>query len=163
MQNILINKFHEYIRENNPDLLLELEKDSKVTEYLSEKIDSVSALLNQLDKGQPAYIIEDACMDVLTQDLRPSKYNYICNLLEEEFGDTYPKLIDTGLLKFEAFNLVNHCQSVFEDLKFSEETEDNQFLRYAIIGVISEYLERNVTSENETVNNGLQQSTETEG
>lgn len=162
MQDILINKLHEYIRENNPDLLLQLEEDGKVTEYLSNKVSTVNALLNQLNKEQPAYIIEEACMDVLTEDLRPSKYNYICIILEEEFGDTYQQLIDNGLLQFEAVNLVNHCQSVFEDLKFSEETQDNQFLRYAIIGVISEYQERNVTGENETVNNELQQSTKTE-
>ena len=162
MQDILINKLHEYIRENNPDLLLQLEEDGKVTEYLSNKVSTVNALLNQLNKEQPAYIIEEACMDVLTEDLRPSKYNYICIILEEEFGDTYQQLIDNGLLQFEAVNLVNYCQSVFEDLKFSEETQDNQFLRYAIIGVISEYQERNVTGENETVNNELQQSTKTE-
>jgi hypothetical protein len=163
MRETLINKLHEYIRENNPDILFQLEKDSKVSQYLSEKLSTVSSLINLSDKGQPAYIIEDACMDVLTQDLRPSKYNYICNILDEEFGDTFQQLIDNGLLQFEAVNLVNHCQSIFEDLQFSEENEGNQFLRYAIIGTISEYRERNVTSEKENVSNELQQSTETEG
>ncbi len=156
MLEALINKLHEYIRENNPDLLLRLEEDDKVTKYLSNKVSTVKALLNQLNKDQPAYIIEDACMDVLTEDLRPSKYNYICNILDEEFGDTYQQLIDNGLLQFEAVNLVNHCQSIFEDLKFSEETEDNQFLRYAIIGAISEYQKKNVTSENENLPIGRQ-------
>jgi len=73
MQQALITKLHEYIRENNPDLLLQLEEDGKVTEYLSDKISTVSALIKQTDTGEPAYIIEDACMDVLTHDLRPSK------------------------------------------------------------------------------------------
>ena len=32
MQQTLMNKLHEYIRENNPDLLFQLEEDKKVTE-----------------------------------------------------------------------------------------------------------------------------------
>lgn len=77
MQQTLMNKLHEYIRENNPDLLFQLEEDGKVTEYLSDKISTVSSLIKQTENGKPTYIIEDACMDVMTQDLRPSKFNYI--------------------------------------------------------------------------------------
>ena len=159
MQQALITKLHEYIRENNPDLLFQLEEDGKVTEYLSDKISTVSALIKQTENGKPAFIIEDACMDVLTQDLLPSKFNYISNLLQEEFEATYNQLQESGTLKFEVINLINQCQPVFADLNFSEENEDNQFLRYAIIGTISGYL----ISENENVKDGVQQSTKTEG
>ena len=123
MQQTLMNKLHEYIRENNPDLLFQLEEDGKVTEYLSDKISTVSVLIKQMDIGQPAYIIEDACMDVMTQDLRPSKFNYISNLLQEEFESTYNQIQESGTLKFEVINLINQCQSVFEDLNFSDENE----------------------------------------
>ncbi len=145
MQNILINKLHEYIREYNPDLLMRLEEDGKVIEYVFNKVSTVCALVNQLNKEQPDYIIEASCMDVLTQDLRPSKFNYISSVLEEEFGTTYQQLQKSGTIKFEVINLINKCQSVFDDLNFSEENEDNQFLRYCIIGTISEYLEESVT------------------
>jgi hypothetical protein len=161
MQQALITKLHEYIRENNPDLLFQLEENGKVTEYLSDKISTVSSLIKQMENGKPTYIIEDACMDVLTHDLRPSKFNYISNLLQEEFETTYNRLQESGTLKFEVINLINQCQSVFEDLNFSDENEDNQFLRYAILGTISEYLE-GATSGNENVKDGLQQSAETE-
>ncbi len=145
MKEVLINKLLEYIRENNPDLLMQLEEEGKVTEYLSNKLSTVNALLNQSDKEQPAYIIEDACMDVLTKDLKPSKYNYISFILEEEFETTYQQVQKSGTLKFEVVNLINKCQPVFEDLNFSEENEDNRFLRYCIIGAISEYVEESVT------------------
>jgi Domain of unknown function (DUF1896) len=147
MQDILINKLHQYIRENNPDVLLQLEEDGTVTEYLSNKLKLVDALLNQLDKGQPAYIIEEACMDVLTQDLRPSKYRYICNILEEEFEAIHQRLQQSGTLRMEVINLVNHSQPVFDAIGFAEENEDNRQLRYAITGTINEYFENN--SENE--------------
>ncbi len=162
MKKILINKLHEYIRENNPDLLFQLEEDGKVAEYLSNKISTVSALIRQIDIGEPSYIIQEACMNVLTQDLRPSKFNYISNVLEEDFADTHRQLQESGTLKFEVINMISLCQSVFEDLNFSEENEDNQFLRYAIIGTIKEYFQA-VAGENENVIDGVQQSTKIEG
>lgn len=100
-----------------------------------------------MNVGKPAYVIERSCMDILTQDLRPSKFKYISNVLEEDFADTYQLLQDSGALKFEVIHMISLCQSVFEDLDFSEENEENQFLRYAIIGVIKEYFQI-VASEN---------------
>lgn len=154
MKDSLINKLHEYIRENNPDVLMQLEEDGKVNEYLSDRLSTVVVLLNQLNKGQPGYIVEETCMDTMTQDLRPSKYNYINNILEEEFESTYQQLKESGTLKFDVINLIHQCQSVFEDLNFSEENEDNRFTRCAIIGCISEYLE-SVVSEQDNVSNEL--------
>ena len=145
MQEILIKKLHEYIRENNPDLLLHLEEEGKVTEYLSKKISTVDALLNQQGKEQSAYIIEETCMDVLTQDLRPSKFNYISKVLEEDFEDTYQQLQKSGTLKFEVINLINRYQPVFDAIGFTEENEDSKELKYAITGSIGEYLEQQVS------------------
>ncbi|MEO6328742.1 MAG: DUF1896 family protein [Ginsengibacter sp.] len=143
MQEALISKLHEYIRQNNPDVLLQLEEAGTVTGYLSNKVSTVNASLNQLEIVQPAYIIDEACLNLLTQDLRPSKYNYITTILEEEFTDRYQHLQETGILKFEVINLITKCQSTFADLNFSEANEDNRFLRYAITGIISEYFESN--------------------
>lgn len=55
--------------------------------------------------------------------------------------------------------MIGCCDSVFNDLKFSEENEDNHFIRYEICGAISEYLDSNRVNEN--VSNELQQSAET--
>ena len=160
MQGTLINNLYQYIRANNPDILLDLEETVSVTTYLSDKVSSVDLLYKQLcTEGKPAYIIEELCMNFLTQDLKPSRYNYIRNLLEVGFEIKYKELIESGLLLYELSNMIKYCQSVFDDLNFSEENEENRFLRYAITGVVKEYLD-NATSEN--VSDELQQSTETE-
>ncbi len=142
MEKELMGKLHNYIRVNNPDLLLQLEEENKLTEYLSRKVTSAIALMKHLD-NEPAYIFKDACLELLTQELRPSKYNYILDILEEEFPEKYTHLLTTGTLKFEAINIINHCLPVFEELHFSEENEDNNFLRFAITGAIGNYMERN--------------------
>ena len=160
MQGILINNLYQYIMENNPDILLELEESGSVTPYLSEKVSTVDFLYEQLStEGKPAYLIEELCMNFLTQDLKPSRYNYILNIFEFEFEVKYNGLTETGLLVFQISSMVKYCKSVFDDLNFSKENEDNRFLRYAITGAINEYL-KTMTSEN--VSNELQQSTETE-
>ncbi|MBK6993315.1 MAG: DUF1896 family protein [Chitinophagaceae bacterium] len=114
----------------------------KVTEYLTEKINTVSALIHQSGKAQPAYIIEEACMDVLAQELWPSGYNYILSILEEEFESAYQQLRQSGTIRFEAINMISKCQPVFEDLNFLKRPWINRFLRYAITGVISDYLKQ---------------------
>lgn len=159
MQGILINNLYQYIKENNPDILLELEQAGNTTQYLNNKVSTVDSLIEQLGKeGKRLHIIEEMCMQFLTEDLKPSRYNYILHILESEFGQQYNQFIESGLL-FEINNIIKHCKPVFDDLNFSEENEDNRFLSLAIIGVVKEYLS-NVTSEN--VKNELQQPTETE-
>lgn len=159
MQGTLINNLYQYIKENNPDILTELEEAGNTTKYLSGKVSAIDALINQLSgEGKPPYIIEEICMGVLTEDLKPSRYNYILHILESEFEEQYNQFLESGVLLFEISNIIEHSNPIFDDLNFSEENEDNRFLRYAITGVIKEYL-GNVTSEN--VSNELQQSAET--
>ena len=160
MKAILLNNLYEYIKENNPDILLALEETGDTTKYLSDKVNSIDSLVKQLtEQGKPQYIIEETCINALTKDLNPSRYYYILRVLESEFEEQYNLYTSSGLLLFEISNMIKECNSVFDDLNFAEENEDNRFLRYAITGVIKEYLE-NVTSEN--VSDELQQSTETE-
>jgi hypothetical protein len=162
MKEILQNRLFEYIRDNNPDILFELEAEQNVTVWLSERVNDIESLITQLqNQNIPEYEIESVCLNELTKILRPSKYNYILSLLEEEFENDYNQLLQSGLLQHEAINMINQCSSVFADLNFSEENEDNQFIRYAIIREVSEYLQSN--REVETVSNELQQPAETKG
>jgi len=141
INDILINKLHEYIIENNPDFLLELQEGDSVTEYLNEKISSVRDQINYLTKiKSPEYVIEELCMRILSKDLKPSKFNYIRSLLEEDFETIYKQLKESGTLQFEVVNMIAYSKSVFEKFGFKEENEDDTQLRYEVTGAISEYL-----------------------
>src|SRR5471030_137462 len=95
MQTILIEKLRSYIIQNNVDLLLKLQRDFSVTRYLEDKIAGITPQLDQwVAEGKPQYIIEELCMNELTKDLRPSKFNYIREILEEDFLQTYEKFRD---------------------------------------------------------------------
>lgn len=141
MKEILFQKLHLYLRENNPDILLPLEEERKVTSWMRDKILTVESLIKELD-GQPEYTIEQTCMEFLTKDLRPSKFIYIKNILEEEFENNYKQLLESGSIMFEGVNLVRQCKPVFDELHFNKENEDDRLIKYAIIGAIAEYLDK---------------------
>ncbi len=142
MQEILILKLHQYILENNLDLLITLQEKGNEESYLKAKMSSIDTLLDQLiNENTPAYLIEERCIDLLTQDLRPSKYNYLTSVLEEEFENNYSRLERNGTLPYEVINLIELCNPLFETIGFTEGNEGDRHLRYAITGAIQEYFE----------------------
>lgn len=138
-----MEKLHSYIVTNNPDLMLGLQENLSVTSYLEEKMSLIDPMLETLQKeGKPAYIIEELCMNELMKDLRPSKFNYIKEILETEFEDKFKQFRESGILTYEIVNMIAVCKPVFDNMRFSEENEDDRMLQYAIIGTIQEYLEQ---------------------
>jgi hypothetical protein len=65
------------------------------------------------------------------------KYDYLKNILEEEFPDVYWRLHEHALLNTELQNIMAKCEDVFGEMGFDEE---DRFVKYAVIGEIAEYL-----------------------
>lgn len=142
MQEVLIAKLHQYITDNNPDLLITLEQEGNVSGYLKKKVAAIAPMLDELlAANTPAYLIEERCMGELSNDLRPSKFNYLISVLEEEFEADYYRLKESGILTYEVINLIASCTPVFETLGFTIENENDRYLRYTITGAIKEYFE----------------------
>lgn len=144
MQQLLIEKLGGYISVNNPDLLISLQQSYSLRTYLEDKIDSISALLGKLiSEGRPQYVIEELCMNSLTEELRPSRFNYVKQVLEEEFAASYELFRRTGVLTYELLNMLDTCQPLFDKYQFSEANEENRLLRYEVTGIIAAYLDGN--------------------
>jgi hypothetical protein len=143
MHTILIDKLRSYLVENNPDLLISLQGDYSVTRYLEDKVYQVMPLAEQLiAEDKPQYIIEELCLDELTKELRPSKFHYIKEILEEDFLQAYSRFREAGVLTYEVINLIEACQPTFDSIGFTEENENDRALKYAVMADIQEYLER---------------------
>jgi hypothetical protein len=142
MQDLLQQKLHTYLIENNPEVLVSLQDEKQVTAYLKEKVSTVEDLITQLQEDEaPAYIIEDMCMDRLTEDLRPSRFNYLCSILQEHFESTYDQLQEDGTLTYEVINLITVCQPVFDTVGFTADIENNEASDKAICSSIRQYLQ----------------------
>lgn len=141
MKTVLQEKLLAYIANNNPDLLTKLQQSQSVSAYLQERVDGIESLLDELiSQSRPNYAIEEECLNALTASLRPSRYNYIRLVFEEEFPSDYERLDQAGVLAYELLNMLEVCQGIFDELEFNEENEDDRGIRYAVIGQIHDYL-----------------------
>ena len=141
MQSMLMAKLWAYIVHNNPDLMLSLQEDYSVTRYLEEKVNAVLPMASQLlSEGKPNYLVEEICLNALTDDLKPSRYQYIRSVLEEDFPREFQEMKENGTLTYEVVNLIEACKGIFNDFDFNSENEENRHLRYAIIARMHDYL-----------------------
>jgi|SRR5690348_14713827 len=141
MQSMLMEKLWAYIVHNNPDLMLSLQESYSVSRYLEEKVNAVMPMVAQLlDEGRPQYIIEELCFNDMTEELKPSRYQYVRSIIEEEFNADYERMKESGTLTYEVLNLIEACKGIFSDFNFNSENEANRHLRYAIIGQVHDYL-----------------------
>lgn len=143
MKTTLIRQLHSYMLQHHTDLLIALQEDHRLDHYLESKVDSLSELISQLEQeNRPAYVIEALCLEELTRDLRPSRFSWMRDLLEAEFPEAYTAMEHNGILTYELINLTGACEPIFEVFGFGEEHEDSPQLRYAVTGMIAEYLDR---------------------
>ena len=141
MQNVLMQKLWTYIVHNNPELMLSLQESCSVIRYLEEKVNAVMPMTAQLlDEARPQYIIEELCFNDMTEELKPSRYQYVRSIIEEEFNADYERMKENGTLTYELVNLIESCKGIFSDFNFNSENEANRHLRYAIIGQVHDYL-----------------------
>jgi len=141
MQAKLKEKLWSYIVQHNPELVLRLQEQQSVTQYLEAKVNGIMPqVTQQLEEGKPLYIIEEIALDELTAALKPSRYQYLLTVLEEEFPQDYERLKESGTLTYEIVNLIETCKDIFNDFDFNIENEDNRHLRYAVIGEMHHYL-----------------------
>ncbi len=141
MQAKLKEKLWSYIVQHNPELVLRLQEQQSVTQYLEAKVNGIMPqVTQQLEEGKPLYIIEEIALDELTAALKPSRYQYLLTVLEEEFPQDYERLKESGTLTYEIVNLIETCKDIFNDFDFNIENEDNRHLRYAVIGEMHNYL-----------------------
>jgi hypothetical protein len=143
MQEQLTNKLYSYLVHHHLDLLIALQEDHRLTHYLEHKVNSVWELYEGLlAENRPADVIEALCMEELTRDLRPSRFAYVRALLKEEFKMDYQRMNNRGILTYEIINLIGACEPIFGMFGFGEDMMDSRELKYAVMGMIAEYLER---------------------
>jgi hypothetical protein len=66
-----------------------------------------------------------------------TKYDYLKNILEEEFPDVYWRFHEHGIVETQVQNIMGKCEALFEEMGFDV---DDRMLQYAVIGEIHEYL-----------------------
>jgi hypothetical protein len=135
----------------NPELLLELEQNEILNEYLDEKIQEVLPLLDRLfNEQRPEYIIEELCLKELTADIRPSYFQYNLNVLEREFPETYKTWELNGILTHEIINFHRYCRHTYGQNPFVVENIDNDQTYSMVTGQLQQYLQEQTLAQQES-------------
>lgn len=143
MQMILKEKLWAYIVHNNPDLLFKLQEEYSVVRYLEEKVrDVIPVLIRLLLEERPQYMIEELCLNAMTEELRPSKFQFVQSVLAEEFDSDHRRLKVEGRLTYEVLNMLDVCKAIFDELGLSEENKQDGKIYYAVYRQISDYLKK---------------------
>lgn len=136
-----MHKLYAYAGENSPELLLELQQEKSVTDWLMQKVEAIDTTLQEfISKNTPVYEIEEQCMALLTEELKPSRYQFIRNILEEEFKKDFDRLEHGGQLPATIMEMIPVCEEAFQRFGFYEGKEDGRLLVYAVIGALHEHL-----------------------
>jgi hypothetical protein len=142
MREVLKRKLHEFIGENNGDLLVDLEQQGKLSAWLQDRVSSLDDLPEiLLAQGKPAYIVEEICLEALTADLRVSKYGYLSSVLESDFEGEYYRWLEIGILRYEIINIMDACRAIFDSVRLAEDSLNDEQLRRAVGKIIQGYLE----------------------
>lgn len=143
MQTVLKEKLWAYIVHNNPDLLFDLQESYSVTQYLEGKVKGVLPLAIRLfSEEKPQYVIEELCLNFLTEELRPSRFLFVRSVLEEEFEPDYRRLKEQGTLTYEVLNMLDACKTILDELGWNEENEHEGHIHYAITEQVRDYLRK---------------------
>ena len=141
MEYLLEQNLFNYLVIHCPDVLIRLQEAGNVSGYLRSKVAGISPLLDQfLQEEYPPPEIETMCTELLISEYRPSKYEYLRNLLQQDFESAYERLRENGMLTYEIIGMIRHCTPVFEHFGFSEQTMDDRMLAYAIVERVGDYL-----------------------
>jgi hypothetical protein len=143
MQMILKEKLWAYIVHNNPDLLFKLQEEYSVAQYLEEKVSNVMPILIRLlSEEKPQYVIEELCLNAMTEELRPSRFLFVQSVLAEEFDSDHQRLKVEGRLTYEVLNMLDACKAIFDELGLSEENKQDGKIYYAVCKQIGDYLKK---------------------
>lgn len=137
----LMERLWAYVITHSPELMERLTEDNDVTPYLEAKVNAVIPRMEQLFvEGRPEHVIAELCLNDLTEDLRPSRYDYIMALLHDDYPGHYTTFKETGNLRHQVMAMVESCKAIFDNLDFKEENAESNLVYQSILIGMQQYL-----------------------
>jgi hypothetical protein len=140
MKTLIKEQLQQYITENYPELVHQLNPGVPFSTYLEDKVTLIEPLMDELmAQGKEKEEIIEMCMHEIIRSMPPSKYRYILEVLKREFTQEYDWFQSLGVLQYTAINLIEYCADAFEAFEFGHKTLDDRFMRHMVIAEIHDY------------------------
>jgi hypothetical protein len=141
MKAILKEKLQCFLQENYPEIILLFSERGTLSQYLDDRIALIEPLIDELlEQGFAEQEILLLSIVEITSPLGPSRYQYLREVMEEEFPQEYHQFESVGVLRSELTNLIVACSTAFDAFEFGEENRDDRFLRHMVIAEMHDYL-----------------------
>lgn len=134
---------HDYLIENNPEIVLKSSMEFSVPRYIDDKVELVLPMIERwMLEGAWIEEAEEMALVEMSSDLRPSRFAYIKGVLAEEFPQEYGQLAELGVLTSEVVKLSMACGEVIASFGLAEGQPADPRLRHAVIAKLHEHLPR---------------------
>lgn len=111
--------------------------------FIANRAEAASnAYLESRLEGDEVYLSSQKAIDVLVNGLEISPYDFVSELLADEFSDHIP--LDTDSIEFWTFTLLEELELEFKDVELSEEffnTNEGVIFKLVVTSRIAEYFE----------------------
>jgi hypothetical protein len=141
MVHQLKERLWAHILVHNPDLSERLDQDYGILNYLEDKVNAVLPLAEQmLAEGRAEHAAIELSIDILTDDLRPSRFDYILLLLTEDHPSDYARFKAEGTVRYHVLQMTGVCKDIFDNLDFKEENMHSNLVYQSILIGMQGYL-----------------------
>lgn len=130
-----------YLYLDNVEILLKDHKGYVSPRILKKKVhrtcDRISAMM--LD-GIDFEEVIDQSVELITTELRPSRFGYVCSIIASEFPDTFLKWVKTRALAGQVLAILKACEPVFDLIKFNAKAKGHHSIYVTLTNFIRHYL-----------------------
>ena len=129
---------HGYLYLDNVEISL---KQKSSFRSLGRKLSRVTIFIEQmLDEHTDRALIIDQSVELITAELRPSQFGYVCAMIASEFSAVFLRWVRAKTLKEEVGGAVRACEPVFEALRFNVHTKEQHHIYTLVKNCIKHYL-----------------------
>ena len=143
MEELLTADYHPYLYLDNPEILIKDHLLYSKPRSLKKKVKKTCDRIREMIAlGQPQQEIIDQSVELITSELRPSRFGYVCAVIASEFPKTFLKWVKINELTNQVLDVLSACEPVFSLLKFNAHTAEQHSIYITISNFIRHYLKR---------------------
>ncbi|SEJ69685.1 protein of unknown function [Dyadobacter koreensis] len=143
MEELLTADYHPYLYLDNPEILIKDPLIYSRPRSLKKKVKKTCDRIREMIAlGQPQQEIIDQSVELITSELRPSRFGYVCAVIASEFPKTFLKWVKINELTDQVLDVLSACEPVFSLLKFNSYTAEQHSIYITISNFIRHYLKR---------------------
>ncbi|WP_229213632.1 DUF4133 domain-containing protein [Dyadobacter psychrotolerans] len=143
MEDLMMTGHYPFLYLDNPEILI---KDSQVfskPRSLKKKVNKTcSKIREMIALGGAQVDVIDQSVELITAELRPSRFGYVCAMIASEFPKTFLKWVRINELTDQVLDVVSACEPVFRLLKFNSHTAEQHSIYITVSNFIRHYLKR---------------------